>query len=129
MIYERGFKQGSKQGPWFFVLFWIINCEDIRIWPRLISWLQGIGNFFFLFLQFLRKILTLCRINDVLEQQFKHTKGKNFLEQHPPKEVGLHPHSIKAKNEIPYWKPLAWQDQAHKLFSERTYFHTILLKI
>ena len=41
------------------------------------------------------------RINDVFEQQFKHTKrqrqkGKSFLE-HPPKEVGIRPHSMKAK--------------------------------
>ena len=42
----------------------------------------------------------LIRINDVLEQQIKHTKGENFLEQYPPKEVGLRPHSMKAKTVI-----------------------------
>ena len=47
-------------------------------------------------------ILIFNRINDVLEQQVKHTRktnkiGKNFLEQHPPKEVGLHTHSMNAK--------------------------------
>ena len=51
----------------------------------------------FFFLRFLWTILILSRINDVLEQQIEltkktNTKGKNFLEQHPPKEVGLRPH-------------------------------------
>ena len=50
----------------------------------------------------MRTILFLWRINDVLEQQFKHTnrqtqKKENSIEHHPPKEVGLRLHSIKAK--------------------------------
>ena len=62
--------------------------------------LDLISSFFFL--QFLKTILILRRINDVLEQQFKHTyrqtqKEENSLEQHPPKEVGLRFHSMKAK--------------------------------
>ena len=36
-------------------------------------------SFFIFFLRFLRTILILCRINNVLEQQWKHTKG-NFLD-------------------------------------------------
>ena len=47
----------------------------------------------------------LCRINRVLEHKIKrtkrtNTKGKNFLEQHPPKEVGLRPQLNEIKNEI-----------------------------
>ena len=61
-----------------------------------------LGLIIFFFLRFLRTILILSRINDILEKQFKHTnrqtqKEENSLEQHPPKEVGLRLHSMKAK--------------------------------
>ena len=50
----------------------------------------------------LRTILILCRINDVFEQQFKHTnrqtqKEESSLEQHPLKEVGLRVHPMNEK--------------------------------